>query len=193
MFVLTTMQQDRSANGRARPCRRRRQEGWTFWETILALNIAGLAAIAFFGIFSRMQDARFDAYANRGAREDLERDLEVLAGVLRDVDVTTLDGFDRQGLSSSFSFRRIDAAGYPGPREFLRWAPSPQGAPGIRVPGHIVHVTDGLESVVADRVPAGAFLVSLDSGMLVVQLSTYSVYEDRTQLARGSTSILLRP
>jgi hypothetical protein len=180
--VLTTTQQDRRAQG-----------GWTVWETILAINIAGLAAIAFFGVFMRMQDARWDAYANRAAREDLQRDLEVLGSVLRDADLSTLDGFDRRGLSSNFSFRRVGASGYPGPREYLRWVPSPHDAPGIRVPGRIVHVHGNLESVVAERVPAGAFLVSLEEGMLVVQLSTYSVYEDRTQMARGSTSVLLRP
>jgi len=159
----------------------------------VALNVVGLAVIVFFGVFARMQDARHDAYANRGARENLQRNLELLSGVLRDADISTLDGFDQRGLSSGFSFRRRDRAGYPGPREFLRWAPSEESAPGIRAPGRIVHVQDGLESVVAEHVPAGAFLASLDAGMLVLQLSTYGVYEDRTQLARGSTAVLLRP
>lgn len=171
-----------------------RQAGWTVWETVLGINIVGLAVIAFLGVFSSMQDARYDAYANQGAKEALRNNLAAIAHVLRNADMSTLDGFDDMGRSSSLNFRSNafdDGEADLRKTARLEWRPARDTAPGIKAPGEVVHVRDGLVHVVAKRVPEGTFIVSWDASMLVVELSTYDTYEDRTQLVRGSTSVLI--
>ncbi|MDJ0522306.1 MAG: type II secretion system protein [Planctomycetota bacterium] len=173
-----------------------RQGGWTIWETLVAVNVLGMAALLIGGLFASMEDARHRAQARQVARGDLQRNLEALATVLRRADLRTLDGFDSAGRSARPLFARAtierDGTRTVGPREELRWSAVSADVPGVASPGRIVHVREGAEQILAENVPGGQFTVRWDGGMLVVELATYHVVGDHAQVVRGSTAVLVR-
>lgn len=172
------------------------QSGWTLWETIVGLSIIALALVVFGGVFTSTETLVRDGRAKHRAEETLRRNLEALANVLRDADRATLDGFDATGKSLNPVFAKVvgvDEVGVVhGPDEELRWSASPGTVPGVAAPGKVVHVRNGIERVVAERVPAGAFSVTWQAGTLVLEVSAYHVVNNHTELVRGRTAIAVR-
>ncbi len=175
---------------------RERQAGWTLWETIVGVNIVAMALVVFGGVFSSTETLVRDGRAKHRAEEELRRNLEALANVLRGADVETLDGFDATGRSANPTFAKVTGADEIGrtygPSEELRWSASAGAIPGVNAPGKVVLVRNGVEQVIADRVPGGAFSVRWEEGTLIVEVSTYHVINNHTELVRGRTAIAVR-
>jgi len=176
--------------------RARRQYGWTLWETIIGVSIIALAMLAFTNVFSSTETLVRDGRAKHRAEETLRRNLEALANVLRDADKDTLGNFDANGRSANPSFSKVtsvdDVGPVYGPLEEIHWSATSGAVPGVASPGKVVRVVNGVESVLADRVPAGTFLVHWEQGTLVVEVSTYHVVNDHTELVRGRTAVAVR-
>lgn len=179
-----------------KPTRTRHQGGWTLWETVVAINLVAIALTVFGGIFASSDSLVRETRARHRAEENLRRNLESLANVLRAADKTTLDGFDAQGMSTNLFFARVtgvDEIGPTyGPGEELRWVASMSPVPGVPSPGRVVHVSDGVERIVADRVPQGSFSAWLEGGALVVQVRTYYAVDNQIAEVKGSTAVALR-
>lgn len=173
-----------------------RHAGWTLWETTVGLSLMALALVVFGGVFTSTETLVRDGRAKHRAEEMLRRNLEALANVLRDADAETLSGFDGTGKSLSPVFAKVtgvDEVGVVyGPNEQLRWSASPGSVPGVSSPGKVVLATNGTERVIADRVPAGAFFVQWNEGTLIVEVSTYHVVDNHTEIVRGRTAIAVR-
>ena len=173
-----------------------RQAGWTLWETMVSINIVAIAILAFGSVFSSTETLVRDGRTKHRAEETLRRNLEAVVNVLRDAEADTLDGFDAYGRSANPTFSRVTGADrigrLYGPLEELRWSASAVDVPGVAAPGRLMHVSNGVERLIADRVPAGAFSVYWDDGTLVVELSTYHVINNHLELVRGRTGIAVR-
>lgn len=172
------------------------QAGWTLWETIVGASLLALAMVAFGSVFSSTEDLVRDGRAKHRAEENLRRNLEAIANVLRDVDADSIDGFDEGGRSTNPSFARITGADrlgrIYGPLEELRWSAAGTAVPGVESPGRIVHVRDGNARLLADRVPEGSFSVFWERGTLVVEVSTYYVVDNHLELVQGRTGVAVR-
>lgn len=172
------------------------QAGWTLWETIVGMSLIAMSLLAFGNVFSSTETLVRDGRARHRAEESLRRNLEAIANVLRDVEAETFSGFDAYGRSGNPSFARVTGADRTGllygPLEELRWSASAGTVPGVDAPGRIVHVAGGIERLIADRVPAGAFSVFWDEGALVVELATYYVVDNHLELVRGRTGVAVR-
>ena len=170
--------------------------GWTLWETMVGTSILALATLAFTNVFISTEDLVRDGRTKHRAEENLRRNLEAIANVLRDIEADSIDGFDEAGRSTNPSFARVTGADRLGrtygPAEELRWSPSTGHVPGVESPGRIVHVQDGLERLIADRVPEGSFSVFWDSGALVVEIATYYVVDNHLELVQGRTGVAVR-
>ena len=173
-----------------------RQAGWTLWETMISINIVAIGLLAFGSVFSSTEALVRDGRAKHRAEETLRRNLEAVVNVLRDADADTLEGFDAYGRSANPTFARVTGADRVGrlygPLEELRWSASAVSVPGVAAPGRVVHVSNGVERLLADRVPAGAFSVHWDEGTLVVELATYHVVNNHLELVRGRTGVAVR-
>lgn len=176
--------------------RTRSQAGWTLWETIVALNLTAIALTVFGGVFSSSESLVRETRARHRAEETLRRNLEALANVLRAADISTLDGFDENGTSTNLFFARVTGVDEIGPTygagEELRWQASPTPVSGVPEPGRVVHVKDGVETLVADRVPKGAFTAWLEGNALVVEVKTYYAVDNHVAEVTGSTAVALR-
>ena len=175
---------------------RRTEAGWTLWETIVGMSLLALAILAFTNVFGSTEDLVRDGRAKHRAEENLRRNLEAIANVLRDIEAESIDGFDEEGRSTNPSFARVTGADrlgrIYGPSEELRWSASTGSVPGVDAPGRIVHVRGGAERLLADRVPEGSFSVFWDKGALVVELATYYVVDNHLELVRGRTGVAVR-
>jgi hypothetical protein len=173
-----------------------RQGGWTLWETIVGMSLIAMALLAFGNVFSSTETLVRDGRAQHRADESLRRNLEAIANVLRDVEKETLAGFDAYGRSSNPSFARVVGADRVGllygPSEELRWTASTGSVPGVETPGRVVHVVDGVERLVADRVPGGTFSVFWEEDTLVVEVTTYYVVDNHVEFVRGRTGLAIR-
>ena len=176
--------------------RRARQSGFTMIEVAIASVFVALTFAVFGEVFSSTSGLSRESRGNLRAQEELRRNLEAVANVLRGVDIDTLDGFDADGRATQPEFQRVtgaDAYGrtYDG-AEQLYWQSAPS-VDGISNPGRVVHAKGAVVTMIADRVPQGGFVVVLDGTRLVVQLSTYYVTSERaTVTVSGETAVSLR-
>jgi hypothetical protein len=177
--------------------RRRAQRGFTLLEVTIAAAFAALTFAVFGQVFSTTDGLSRESRGNLRAHEELRRNLEAVANVLRGVDIDTLGGFDESGIASEPEFQRVtgaDALGATlGGAEALRWEARPGAADGVKSPGRVVHDRGGVATVLADRVPEGGLQVQLDGTRLVVRLTTYYETAQRTTVTvSGETAVSLR-
>jgi hypothetical protein len=177
--------------------RRRNQAGFTVVEVAVASIFVALTFAVFGEVFSSTSGLSRESRATLRAQEELRRNLEAVANVLRGVDIDTLEGFDGDGVATTPEFQRVtgaDAFGrtYAGGEQLL-WQSAPGTADGIQNPGRVVHSKAGETTLIADRVPQGGFRVVLDGTRLVIQLSTYYTTSERsTVTVSGETAVSLR-
>jgi hypothetical protein len=116
---------------------------------------------------------------------------------LRGADIETLGGFDANGRAVEPTFQRVTGADMLGrtydATESIRWLQTSGSVDGIQHPGRVVHEKDGVETLLAARVPKDTFSVVLDGSTLVIHLTTYSsASARRTATVSGQTAVALR-
>jgi prepilin-type N-terminal cleavage/methylation domain-containing protein len=176
---------------------RRTQAGFTFFEVAVVMAILGAALAVFGNVFSTSEALAEESRATLRAHEDLRRNLEAVANVVRGADIDTLGGIDAQGTSTQPTFQRVTGADMIGRTydavETISWVPHTQGIDGITNPGRVVHVKSGVTTLLADRVPKDGFWVTLDGTTLVIHLTTYSsTSARRTATVSGKTAVSFR-
>jgi hypothetical protein len=181
----------------SRKARRASQHGYTFVEIAVVAAIMAIGFAAFGQVFGSSDGLVDGSRSHLRAHEDLRRNLEAVANALRGADIDTLGGFDPDGRATVPTFQRVTGADALGrtydPVEELRWEGVDRKVNGIESPGRVVRIQDGVETLVADRVPKDGFAVTLEGNTLVVQLSTYASTADRRIVTvTGSTAISLR-
>ena len=172
------------------------QGGWTLLETLVSAVILSIALLTFLDVFSSSTRLTRDTRAKHRAEETLRRNLESVANLVREADAGTVDGFDAAGVSTNPTFARVEGADENGriysATEQLKWKASSSEVPGVSAPGRVVHVRDGSETLIADRVPSGGFSVWFDGDALVVKVRTYYAVDGHLEMATGTTSVALR-
>ena len=138
-----------------------------------------------------------DSRVRHRAEERLRRNVEAVANVLRGADIDTVSGFDATGRAiDTVYFARLHTVDRDGPiyvgAESIEWRADATPVDGVANPGRLVHVLDGVESVLATRVPEGGFETRFDDGALVIRLQTYYSSEGRAEVAQGETAVSLR-
>jgi prepilin-type N-terminal cleavage/methylation domain-containing protein len=176
---------------------RRTQAGFTLIEVGVVMLILGGAFAVFANVFTSSENLAEDSRAMLRAHEDLRRNLEAVANVVRGVDIDTLGGIDAQGVSKQPTFQRVTGADMIGRTydavETIYWVAATQGVDGIANPGRVVHVKSGVTTLLADRVPKDGFWVTLDGTTLVIHLTTYaSTSARRTATVSGKTAVSFR-
>lgn len=181
------------------PARRRRHRaGYTLLELVVAIS---LAILIVGGVGALLTSSTRQVAANRvrmRAAVEQRRNLEAIANVLRDADITTLTGFDAQWKSYAPSFSQVLGAG-PSARTLgevlrLEWRPDTEVVDGVAAPGAVwlVDVAGGAERI-APRVPQNGFWVRQEGGTLIINISTYCTGEAReVAIVSNQTAVTLR-
>ena len=156
--------------------------GFTLLETLVVTSLIALLLAALTPIFTSNSTLVEDTVARKRAESAHRRNMAAVTRVLRAVDITTLSGFNPQGVATAPSFARVTGADdadltYTG-SETLRWVSSPVPVRGVERPGAIYLERGGQRFLVADRVPAGGFKVRQEGASLVVDLTTYWATND---------------
>ncbi len=175
---------------------RRRQAGFTFIEIAIVALILTSAFAVFAQVFQSSDGLVKRSRAALRAHEDLRRNLEAIANVLRGADIDTLGGFDSTGTAVKPTFQRVTGADMVGRTygvvESIYWVSAPS-IDGIANPGRVVHTKGATISLLADRVPQGGFSVTLDGTTLVISLVTYASTSQReTATVSGTTAVAFR-
>jgi prepilin-type N-terminal cleavage/methylation domain-containing protein len=179
------------------PSHRRKQAGFTFLEIAVVMLILGSAFAAFATVFQSSEGLAEESRAALRAHEDLRRNLEAVANVVRGVDIDTLGGLDADGSSTRPTFQRVTGADMLGrtydATETIFWVALAQPVDGIANAGQVVHEKAGVRTLLADRVPNNGFRVTLDGTTLVIHLTTYSsTSARRTATVSGQTAVSFR-
>jgi hypothetical protein len=184
---MMTTETKHTANARA---------GFSLVELLLGSTLMIMFLLAFGRVFASSESLAQDSRMTLRANEDLRRNLEAVANVLRDADFDTLEGFDLSGEATTPSFARVtgaDAYGKTyGSVESIAWRPAAAPVRGVARPGYLVHVVDGEETVIADRVPAYGFKLVMEDGTLVIRISTYYAVDGAHTQVHGATGVALR-
>jgi prepilin-type N-terminal cleavage/methylation domain-containing protein len=173
---------------------RRSQAGFTMIEVAVVTVIFAVTFAIFGQVFSTSDNLVSESRAHLRAHEDLRRNLEMLANVLRGVDIDTLGGFV-DGEATAPSFRRITGADLYGrtysDTETLQWEAVNVSVNGVDNPGRVVSVQGLNRTLVADRVPLGGFRVTLQGSAILITLSTYASTSDpRVVTVTGDTAVV---
>jgi prepilin-type N-terminal cleavage/methylation domain-containing protein len=192
--------------------RRAPQAGFSLVEVMVVLAVAGImfgALVQTLGASTRLYGT---SRAALNSNDDVHRSLDRLCGLLRGAMMTTMapvpaivesdgvtgitvdDWRNQWATELTFQLPSDSQSVYlPGPEQTLRWrATAPVS--GISSPGEVVHVMQGVTTVVAPRVPAGTFRIRrMGESSLEIQLSAYSSTAQRTTAtATASASVLVR-
>lgn len=175
----------------------RRQAGFTMVEVLLVSGfiLAGLAAVG--SLVGSAQDLTDDTRTHTRAVSEHRKNLRALSNLLRNVDITTLGGFDDEGTAAAPSFQRVAGVDLEDrsylASERLEWRPISDTIWGVQQPGHIHLVTAGGTEVIARNVPAGGFVLRQEGATLAIQLTTfYTLGDRRTHQVTSETAVSLR-
>ena len=154
-----------------------RHRGYTLIEVLLAAAFIPILVGTVAKVVSSSGGLAEESRAELHAHEELRKNLESVANVVRTVDIETLDGFDANGIATEPSFARVvgadeDGRIYDGSEQLL-WISVPDDVDGVQHPGVVVHRKDGEDQVVARHVPLGGFRMELEAGTLVIRMSSY--------------------
>ena len=175
---------------------RHRQAGYTAIEMMIGLLILPFLVGAIGRAFGSSNEHIQESRVVLRAHEDLRRNLEAIANVVRDADIDTLANFT-SGTATQPQFQRVIGADHLGRlyagAEELRWMPVAGPVNGVAQPGVVVHSRGGVDRIVAVRVPQGGFLVRLEGNNLVILLTNYySTSAAHVTSISGQTAVALR-
>jgi len=176
---------------------RRRHGGYTLIEIALAAAFIPLLVGAVAKIVSSSSGLAEESRAALRAHDELRKNLESVANVLRTADIDTFDGFDANGNASAPTFACVVGANETsrvyGGSEQLVWRAVGTEVDGVERPGVIVHVKNGKERVVARNVPLGGFRVRFEGGTLVIRMSAYYLTSSsKLAQVQAETAVALR-
>jgi prepilin-type N-terminal cleavage/methylation domain-containing protein len=168
--------------------------GFTIFEVIVVMSLIALIIASVGPLFASNSDMVEDSRAHQRAEAAHQRNLAALTRLLRSIDIQTLDGFSSEGIATTPSFSRVTGADlddltYTG-SEQLRWVASPIGVDGVPSPGAVYLERDGRRFLIADRVPAGGFVLRQEGQNLVIQLSTYWATSTSRVVTRSTESVV---
>lgn len=175
----------------------RKRRGYTLIEVALAAAFIPLLVGAVAKVVSSSSGLAEESRAELRAHEELRKNLESVANVLRTADIRTFDGFDANGNASAPIFACVVGATAEGRTyggtEQLVWRAVGAEVHGVERPGVIIHTKNGKERVVARNVPLGGFRVRFEGGTLVIRMSAYYLTSSR-KLAQvwAETAVALR-
>ena len=179
------------------PSARSLSRGYTLVEVLLAAAFIPILITAVAKVVSSSGGLAEESRAELHAHEELRKNLESVANVIRTVDIETLDGFDSNDIATAPTFARVvgadqDGRLYDGGEQLL-WVAVPDEVRGVPRPGVIVHRKGGTDQVVARHVPLGGFQLELEAGTVVIRMSSYYLTSS-SKLAQVSaeTSVALR-
>ncbi|MHC5012042.1 MAG: hypothetical protein ACYTG6_14035 [Planctomycetota bacterium] len=172
------------------------QAGYTAIEVMLGLLILPFLVGAIGKAFGSSDELIQDSRVVLRAHEDLRRNLEAIANVVRDADIDTLANFT-SGTSTQPQYQRVVGADHLGRlyggAEELRWMPVSGPVNGVAQPGVVVHTKNGVDRIIAVRVPQGGFRVNLEGNNLVILLTNYySTSAAHVTSISGQTAVALR-
>lgn len=175
---------------------KRTQAGFTIINLLISIPIMVMMLLALGKSYDRTQEINVETRRHLRANEDLRRNLEALANVLRGVDIDTFGGVDAQGVSTTPTFAHVVGADKNGqvlgPTQSITWEAADEELPtGVRG-GNLIHTMDGDRNLIAARVPEDGFRLRLDSGVIHIECQTYYVIRGQQALARGETAVLPR-
>lgn len=171
--------------------------GYTLIEVLLAAAFIPILVGAVAKVVSSSGGLAEDSRAEMHAHEELRKNLESVANVIRTADIETLGGFDGNGLATEPTFARVIGADVEGRlyagTEKLLWVSVPDDVDGVAHPGVVVHRKGGSDKVVARHVPLGGFRMELEAGTVVIRMSSYYLTSSK-KLAQvtAETSVALR-
>ena len=175
----------------------RRQSGFTMVEVaiVAAFTLAGLAVVG--SLLGTTEDLTDDTRTQMRSATEHRRNLETLANLLRAVDITTLQGFDEQGVATAPSFRRVSGVDVAErsylPAERIEWRTAKSAVWGVPRPGALWLVGGSDARLLAKNVPAGGFQLRQEGNTLAIRLTTYySIGTSRTVHTTGETAVSLR-
>jgi hypothetical protein len=171
---------------------RHRQSGSSYVEIALAMAFFATLLVSFFAVYGSTQRMANRTRAILQAENDEERNLSVIANLLRGAALATLGGFDAGGVATAPTFQvvtGVDAAGVRvlGTVQGLSWRANANAVDGIANPGEIALTQDGVIRTLASRVPLGGFRVTRSANSLRVTLTTYSAMNDPGRTAATVT------
>lgn len=175
----------------------KRQRGYTLLEVMLVVAIAPILVSAIMKAVMSSRELAEVSRAELHAHEELRRNLEAIADIVRDADIETLGGFDGNGVAVHPTFQCVigaDAEGrlYDGLSE-LFWSEVDVDVDGVSRPGEVIYRKGGIDKVVAEQVPLGGFSVRLEGGTLVIRgQAYYATSERRIAQVSGETAVALR-
>lgn len=174
-----------------------RQCGHTLLELLIVVSIFALFGAVFTDGFASSSALVDDSRVRHRADERLRRNMEAVANLLRGADIDTVTGFASNGIAvDQLHFARVDTVDRDGPiyvgTESIEWRAEGGSVDGVANPGRLVWVLDGVETIIATRVPRYSFEAEFGAGALMIRMSTYYSREGRVSVARGETAVALR-
>lgn len=177
--------------------RRPGQRGFTFIEMMIVVALAASVWLGALQAFERSDSLVSDARIRARAEQQHRRGLRAISIYLRAVDINTLTGFNGAGQATQPSMNRVTGSDLRGrtfgPVETIRWVTYGRDVDGVANAGAL-WVDDGTTTeLLVDKVPQNGFMLTLQGGNLVVNLTTYWRTKDGAALTvTGSTTVSLR-
>ncbi|MHC5010509.1 MAG: hypothetical protein ACYTG6_06085, partial [Planctomycetota bacterium] len=168
---------------------------------MIELAITALIIFAALGVATSLTTTTIEltkeTHVQTRAHAEHRRNLLALSDILRTASVYSLDGFDVDGNATQPGFRRLLGVDlhdrlYTDPQH-LEWRAASIQVNGVAQPGAVWLVDPEGDSLVADKVPSGGFVVRQEGNVLAIRLTTYYATDhDHATLITSETAVLLR-
>jgi type II secretory pathway pseudopilin PulG len=178
----------------------RRNSGNTLVEVVFVTALFVSLLASFVSVYHTTSSFSARSTAVMRANEEQQRNLEAIANLMRGAAVSSLGGFDPNGISTAPSFQvvtGVDAAGNRvlGPAQTLSWRATGGNIHGVPNPGEVTVSIGGVQTTLASRIPNGGFRVTRTANTLRVTLSSFYTMSDIDQTVAttsGDVSVALR-
>jgi type II secretory pathway pseudopilin PulG len=176
------------------------QAGSTLIEVVFVTALFVSLMASFVSVYNTTSSFSARSSAVLRANEEHQRNLDVIANLLRGAALSSLGNFDASGKSTAPTFQVVtgaDAGGNRvlGPVQTLGWRTVGGNVHGVQNPGEVTVTVGGVTTSLASNIPKGGFLVTLSANTLRVTLTTYYSLSDATQTlatTSGDVSVSLR-
>jgi prepilin-type N-terminal cleavage/methylation domain-containing protein len=176
------------------------KRGFSLLELLVATSLFATLMASLVAVYHTTQGFSARSAVVLKANEEKQRDLDVIADVLRGAASASLTGFDAGGVATAPSFQLVtgaDAAGrILGPVETIDWRAAATPVGGVGNPGELTLTQGGVTTTLAARVPRNGFVVRRSGNTLRITLTTYYAASSEAERAvatvTGDVSVALR-